>query len=395
LSKGWPIVSMEEIFAIARGGSPRPIDAFLTDDPNGVNWVMISDATEGAKYINSTKKRIREEGVRYSRAVQPGDFLLTNSMSFGKPYIMNTSGCIHDGWLVLSPRHEDVSPDFFYYLLGSDFIYAEFLRRAAGATVKNLSIDLVKSIKVPLPPVVEQRRIAKLLDSAEALRAKRNSALAQLDSVTRSLFLDLFGDPSSNPKGFPTKPLASLVRDNDTINYGVVQPGEDLDEGIPLVRVGDLMGGKIRRTNLKRIAPSIEATYKRSRLRGDEILVSCVGSIGLVALADDSMKGFNIARAVARVPLAETTSRVFMAAYLSTNFVQRYFTNELRTVSQPTLNIKQLSETRVMLPPIDLQREFDRQVVAVENLKRCQRSSLVKMNSLFGSLQHLAFSGKL
>jgi type I restriction enzyme, S subunit len=91
--------------------------------------------------------------VKRSRVVQPGDFLLTNSMSFGRPYIMNTSGCIHDGWLVLSPRHQNVSPDFFYHSLGSDFVYAEFVRRAAGATVKNLNIDLVKSVQVPLPPL--------------------------------------------------------------------------------------------------------------------------------------------------------------------------------------------------------------------------------------------------
>src|SRR4029078_10455363 len=131
------------------------------------------------------------------------------------------------------------------------------------------------------------------------------------------------------------------------------------------------------------------------RLRGDEILLSCVGTIGVVALADESVKGFNIARAVTRIPLAETTGRIFMAAYLSTDFVQRYFTNELRTVSQPTLNIKQISETTIMLPPIDLQREFARRVAAVERLKAAHRASLAEMDALFASLQHRAFRGEL
>ena len=174
-----------------------------------------------------------------------------------------------------------------------------------------------------------------------------------------------------------------------------MQPGDDLDEGVPLVRVGDLIEGEVRHSELKRIAPSIEAAYKRSRLRGDEILVSCVGSIGVVALANESVKGFNIARAVARIPLAETTSRLFMAAYLSTDFVQRYFINELRTVSQPTLNIKQLSETTVVLPPIPLQREFARRVTAVEALKTAQRASLAELDALFATLQHRAFRGEL
>jgi type I restriction enzyme S subunit len=185
------------------------------------------------------------------------------------------------------------------------------------------------------------------------------------------------------------------VREDDTINYGVVQPGDDLDGGVPLVRVGDLLEGRISQASLKRIAPTIEATYKRSRLRGDEILVSCVGSIGVVALVDETAKGFNIARAVARIPLAGATNREFIAAYLKTDFVQRYFTNELRTVSQPTLNIKQLSETAVVLPPSPLQLDFARRIAAVDKLKSAHRASLAKLDALFASLQHRAFRGEL
>ena len=101
------------------------------------------------------------------------------------------------------------------------------------------------------------------------------------------------------------------------------------------------------------------------------------------------------ARAVARIPLAHTTSRLFMAAYLSTDFVQRYFTNELRTVSQPTLNIKQLSETTIALPPVDLRHEFARRVTTVEKLKTVHRASLSELDALFATLQHRAFRGEL
>ena len=85
-----PLVSLGDIFEIARGGSPRPIQKYITDDPDGVNWIMISDASETSKYITSTKKRIIRDGVKNSRMVYSGDFLLTNSMSFGRPYIMKT-----------------------------------------------------------------------------------------------------------------------------------------------------------------------------------------------------------------------------------------------------------------------------------------------------------------
>ncbi len=297
---------------------------------------------------------------------------------------------------VIRPRTDKLDARYTHHYLRLDRIRVAGERRMTGSGgQRRVPEAYLAELEIPLPPLAEQRRIAEVLDRAEALRAKRRAALAQLDSLTQSLFLDLFGDPATNPRGFSMKPLASLVRDGDTINYGVVQPGDDLDEGVPLVRVGDLIQGTVRHSELKRIAPSIEAAYKRSRLRGDEILVSCVGSIGVVALADDSVKGFNIARAVARIPLAETTDRVFMAAYLGTDFVQRYFTSELRTVSQPTLNIKQISETIVVLPPIAQQREFARRVTAVEKLKAAQRASLAELDALFATLQHRAFRGEL
>ncbi len=152
----------------------------------------------------------------------------------------------------------------------------------------------------------------------------------------------------------------------------------------------------VRHSNLKRIAPSIEAAYKRSRLRGNEVLLVCVGATaGLVAIADETVKGFNIARAIARIPLAEGSLPVFIASYLRTDYAQRHFQNELRTVAQPTLNIKQICELPVAHPPIELQCEFARQVTAVEALKTAQRASLTELGALFASLQHRAFRGEL
>lgn len=184
---GWPKASLEELFEIARGGSPRPIDDYITDDPDGINWIMIGDTVEGGKYITSTRKRIRPEGARRSRAVKPGDFLLTNSMSFGRPYIMRTFGCIHDGWLVLSPRREDVEPNYFFALLGTQAVYAEFARRAPGATVKNLNIDLVRGVTVPVPPLPTQRKYAEIVASIERRASTYNRALAECDTLFSAL----------------------------------------------------------------------------------------------------------------------------------------------------------------------------------------------------------------
>jgi len=185
--KGWPKVPLEELFEIARGGSPRPIDAYITDDADGINWIMIGDTVEGGKYISSTRKRIRPEGARRSRTVKPGDFLLTNSMSFGRPYIMRTSGCIHDGWLVLSPRRQEVEPNYFYALLGTEAVYAEFARRAPGATVKNLNIDLVRGVSVPFPPFPLQEKFAEIATSVEGVAATFSRSLAECGTLFTAL----------------------------------------------------------------------------------------------------------------------------------------------------------------------------------------------------------------
>ena len=122
----WPVVKLGEIFDIARGGSPRPINDYISNEKNAVNWISIKDATKSQKYITKTKLKIKKEGVSRSRLVKPGDLLLTNSMSFGRPYIMKTDGCIHDGWLVLSDSQGRTDSNYIYHLLGSDLVKSKF-----------------------------------------------------------------------------------------------------------------------------------------------------------------------------------------------------------------------------------------------------------------------------
>ena len=160
----WAWVRLGTVLEIARGGSPRPIQQYLTTESNGVNWIKIGDADKGGKYIYKTKEKICPEGVTKSRMVHSGDFLLTNSMSFGRPYILKTDGCIHDGWLVLSNRFECYSVDFLYYILSSPFAYYQFCDSVSGAVVKNLNSDKVANALFPLPPLSEQCRIIQRIE---------------------------------------------------------------------------------------------------------------------------------------------------------------------------------------------------------------------------------------
>ena len=160
----WFWVRLGDALIIERGGSPRPIKEYITNDPNGINWIKIGDTEKGGKYINGTQERIIPEGMKKSRYVQKGDFLLSNSMSYGRPYILNIDGCIHDGWLVLRPVLELFDKDYLYYLLSSPMVFAQFCSRVAGAVVNNLNSDKVALTVVPVPPMEEQKRIVAKLE---------------------------------------------------------------------------------------------------------------------------------------------------------------------------------------------------------------------------------------
>ena len=164
IPESWEWVRFEDIFEIARGGSPRPIKQFLTQSHDGINWIKIGDTEIGDKYIVSTKEKIIPKGLSKSRLVEVGDLLLTNSMSYGRPYILKTRGAIHDGWLVLSPYFEKINKEFFYYIISSPYVHNQFARTVSGAVVKNLNKDKVKKIFIPLPPLVEQYRIVARIE---------------------------------------------------------------------------------------------------------------------------------------------------------------------------------------------------------------------------------------
>ncbi len=207
--EGWAWCRLNELADIARGGSPRPIENYITDTPDGINWIKIGDTAPESKYIESAKEKIKPEGQKHSRFVHEGDFLLTNSMSFGRPYILKINGCIHDGWLVFANIKECVIKDYLYYALSSDYIYASFSMVAAGSTVKNLKSDTVKQVLFPLPPIKTQEKIVESIEESFSqidILDNEKSDLQTIIKQTKSKILDLAihgklvpQDPSDEP----------------------------------------------------------------------------------------------------------------------------------------------------------------------------------------------------
>ena len=184
-----------EIATISRGASPRPIKAFLTNRENGVHWIKIGDVKTGEKYIESTEEFITVEGAQKSRAVKKGDFILSNSMSFGRPYILKIDGYIHDGWLSISGFEKNLLSDFLYYVLNSTPIQAEMRKRASfGGAVQNLNADIVRGLSLPVPPLEVQAEIVRILDKFTKLTTELTTELTnrkkQYEYYSRQLFVD-------------------------------------------------------------------------------------------------------------------------------------------------------------------------------------------------------------
>jgi len=167
-----------ELMTISRGASPRPIQNYLTTDKDGIPWIKIGDASPESKYISSTNERITKSGAAKSRYLKKGSFILSNSMSFGRPYILKIDGCIHDGWISMCDFEKSFNPDFLYYLLRSDAVQSFWVSKAnSGGAIANLNSDIVRSTPVPIPPFPVQEEAVRILDVFTELQAELQAEL--------------------------------------------------------------------------------------------------------------------------------------------------------------------------------------------------------------------------
>jgi type I restriction enzyme S subunit len=136
----------------------------------GVNWIKIGDVALGAKFVTNSAEQITAKGAEKSRHVKKGDFILSNSMSFGRPYILAIDGCVHDGWIVISDYKDSVTSDYLYHVLNTSFVQNYWKQRASqGGSIQNLNSDIVRETLIPVPLLDEQEHIASILDKFDAL----------------------------------------------------------------------------------------------------------------------------------------------------------------------------------------------------------------------------------
>jgi type I restriction enzyme S subunit len=400
LRVAWNTVKLSEVCEIQRGGSPRPIDKFITDDENGINWIKIGDVAESAKYITSTREKIKPEGVRSSREVGYGDFLLSNSMSFGRPYILRTSGCIHDGWLVLRYDKNQLTEDFLYHVLSSDFVHAQFVKYAVGAVVKNLNSEVVRRVSIPLPPIIEQRRIAAILDQADALRAKRREALAQLDSLTQSIFVKMFGNVAS--KNWRMDNIAGVAYPNK----GAIRTGpfgsqllhsEFVNDGVAVLGIDNAVGNQFTWGVRRFISEAKYLELKRYTVHPGDVLITIMGTCGRCAVVPDNIPTAINTKHLCCITLdQEKCLPNFLHAYfLMHPLARNYLKQTAKGAIMEGLNMGIIKDMPIPLVPINLQHDFCLRIDGITKLKAAQIKALAESDCLFTSLQHRAFRGEL
>ena len=188
----WEQRKLGELVVIERGGSPRPIDEYITDDTNGLNWVKIGDAPSLGRYISKTSEKIKPEGLSKTRQVHPGDLILSNSMSFGRPYIMAIEGCIHDGWLLIRDEPKSFDPMYLCHMLGTPKMLNQYRMLASGSTVNNLNKELVSNASILMPCKFEQKVIGQFFNHLDDLITLHQRKLELLQNIKKSLLDKMF-----------------------------------------------------------------------------------------------------------------------------------------------------------------------------------------------------------
>ena len=404
----WPLVRLDTLYDIARGGSPRPIKKFITDDPNGINWIKIGDATASGKYIYKTKEKIIPEGIQRSRLVKKGDFILSNSMSFGRPYIMGTSGCIHDGWLVLRSKNGQVDQDFLYYILGSPFVFQQFDSLAAGSTVRNLNIDLVSGVKIPVPPIPEQKRIVAILGQAfadiEQARAKTEQNLRNAHELFESYLQQVFSQLGNNCvlRSMADKAMLSMIDGDRGKNYP--KKSDFLSEGHCLfLSTKNVRPDGFLFDQTMFIDEALDSLLRKGKLEKNDVILTTRGTIGNLALFDDTVNyehvRINSGMLILR-PNTETILPSYLFEIMRSGIVRRQIETKVSGAAQPQLPVTSL-KTFSFPVPISLEDQqhvvemIREAVVSINALTKIYEKKLTAIDELKKSILQKAFTGQL
>lgn len=403
----WQTKKLGEIFNIERGGSPRPIEEYITDDKNGINWIKIGDTKGVTKYITKTNEKIKPEGLKKTRMVYEDDFILSNSMSFGRPYIMKTNGCIHDGWLVIR-KNENIDNNYLYYVLTSNQVYVQFSTLAKGSTVKNLNIAAVKEVEIPVPPLETQHaivsKIEELFSELDKGIAELKTAQQQLKTYRQSVLKSAFEGKLTNenvkngelPDGWEVTELKNVCEVKRGKSKHRPRNAPELYGGnYPFIQTGD-----IRNANGSYIK-KYSQTYSELGLQQSKLwpkgtlCITIAANIGETAILDfDACFPDSVVGLLSR-------NGILFNKYLNYFFIS--FKQKLEELApataQKNINVDILERVNIPLAPLKEQHsiveEIESRLSVADKMEQSIQESLQKAEALRQSILKKAFCGEL
>ena len=365
----WSVSDFGSKVKIYRGGSPRPIQDYLTQAQDGINWIKIGDVREGDKYITSTEEKIIPAGVARSRTVHAGDFILSNSMSFGRPYILNIDGCIHDGWLTIQKYEKTFSKNFLYYLLSSDSVYQQYISMAAGSSVKNLNKEKVSALVVAYPDIKEQERIADALSDIDSLIATLEKQIAKTKAIKQGVMQELLTGKRRLP-GFSGEWQDFNLMKNSKVKARIgwqgLKKSEYLDSGYALLVTGtDFDDGRVLWDRCHYVARSRYEQDSNIQLQNNDILITKDGSLGKSALVQGLTKPATLNSGIFVIrPMQNAYDPIFVYHVLS-SLVFKSFLDRLSAGSTIIhLYQKDISKFEFLLPPTVAEQEAIAEVLS-------------------------------
>lgn len=362
LPEDWDAVVLGDYAQIYRGGSPRPIQDYITTSDKGVNWIKIGDVDAGAKYIDSTEEKIIPEGVSRSRMVYEGDLILSNSMSFGRPYIMNIEGCIHDGWLVIQKYDKTFYKDYLYYALSSELTMQQYITMAAGSSVQNLNKEKVSKVLLPCPQIPEQKKIAEALSAIDSLITDLHK-LVQKKKDIRLGTMQMLVTGKRRLDGFDGEWVKINLSKNSKLKARIGWQGlttaEYLDEGYSYLITGtDFKDGQIYWNGCHYVDYDRYAQDPNIQVSNGDLLLTKDGTIGKVAYVTNLKRPATLNSGVFLVkPITDAYTAHFMF-YVLESSVFKDFLQQLSAGS--TINHlyqKDLVKFDLFVPPTKEEQE--------------------------------------
>ena len=404
MKSDWKNVSLGEVARVFNGKTPSKAEQRSEGHP----VLKIRDVSELGEYRGKFESFVDVElAAKFpEKRVRDGDTLILNA-AHNADYVASktyhaqpsTFGALATGeWLIVRPGEKSLDGGFVHHWVTSTHTRRELRELVNGI---HLYPKDVARLKIPLPPLAEQRRIAEVLDRAEALRAKRRAALAQLDALTQSLFLDLFGDPVANERKWPVQAVNGFVAGFESGKSIVADDEADTTSPYRVLKVSAVTSLEFRPEQSKPMPPGYEPPQSHIVRPGDLLFSRANTSelIGATAYVEATPPNLLLPDKLWRFVWHKAAKAD--PHFVRFLFQQPKFRQEIsQRASGTSGSMKNISQDKVLtirtgLPPLPLQREFARRVTAVESLKTAQRASLAELDALFATLQHRAFRGEL